>query len=96
MTLRRQLLLVSLLTLMLPWAGCEFIRETESALRTSQQTMLSGLARAVADSLAAYPEAFPAEARKSPTSRSSKPWGAKRFRTVTARRAASPDLQGVS
>ena len=31
--LRRQLLLVSLLTLMLPWAGCEFIRETEIALR---------------------------------------------------------------
>ena len=34
MNLRRQLLLVSLLTLILPWAGCEFIRETESALRT--------------------------------------------------------------
>ncbi len=59
MTLKRQLLLVSLLTLMLPWAGCEFIRETESALRESQQTMLSGLARAVADSLESYPEAFP-------------------------------------
>ena len=60
MTLKRQLLLVSLLTLMLPWAGCEFIRETETALRTSQQMMMSGLARAVADSLASYPEAFPA------------------------------------
>ena len=59
MTLKRQLLLVSLLTLMLPWAGCEFIRETESALRASQQTMLAGLARAIADSLAGYPEAFP-------------------------------------
>ena len=59
MNLRRQLLLVSLLTLMLPWAGCEFIRETESALRQSQQTMLGGLARAVADSLESYPEAFP-------------------------------------
>ncbi|MEO1203383.1 MAG: hypothetical protein AAFX10_11790, partial [Pseudomonadota bacterium] len=59
MTLKRQLLLVSLLTLMLPWAGCEFIRETESALRQSQQTMLGGFARAVADSLESYPEAFP-------------------------------------
>jgi len=29
MSLRRQLLLVSLLTLVLPWAGCQFIRETE-------------------------------------------------------------------
>jgi len=59
MTLKRQLLLVSLLTLMLPWAGCEFIRETETALRASQQAMLGGLARAVADSLASYPESFP-------------------------------------
>lgn len=61
MNLRRQLLLVSLLTLLLPWAGCEFIRETESALRQSQQQMLSGTARAVAESLQRYPEEFPAQ-----------------------------------
>ena len=60
MNLRRQLLLVSLLTLVLPWAGCEFIRETESALRQSQQQMLSGTAKAVAESLERYPEEFPA------------------------------------
>jgi dedicated sortase system histidine kinase len=59
MNLKRQLLLVSLLTLVLPWAGCEFIRETETALRTSQQQMLSGTARAVADTLGQYPEEFP-------------------------------------
>ena len=59
MNLRRQLLLVSLLTLMLPWAGCEFIRETESALRTGQQQMLAGTARAVARSLSQYAEEFP-------------------------------------
>ena len=65
MNLRRQLLLVSLLTLMLPWAGCQFIRETESALRASQQQMLAGTARAIADTLSRYPEHFtpPAEAR---------------------------------
>ena len=51
MTLKRQLLIVSLLTLLLPWAGCQFIRETESALRAGQQDMLAGTARAVADSL---------------------------------------------
>ena len=62
MNLKRQLLLVSLLTLVLPWAGCEFIRETEIALRASQQQMLSGTARAVAESLAAYPEEFPSPA----------------------------------
>lgn len=59
MTLKRQLLLVSLLALMLPWAGCQFIRETESALRVSQQQMLASTARAIADSLAQYPEEIP-------------------------------------
>jgi len=59
MTLKRQLLLVSLLALMLPWAGCEFIRETESALRAGQQQMLAGTARALANSMAQYAEEYP-------------------------------------
>ncbi len=59
MNLRRQLLLVSLLTLMLPWAGCEFIRETEIALRTGQQQMLAGMAQAVATSMLQYHAEFP-------------------------------------
>jgi two-component system sensor histidine kinase ChvG len=58
MNLRRQLLLVSLLTLVLPWAGCQFIRETESALREGQQQMLSGTALAISDSLAQFPDEF--------------------------------------
>jgi dedicated sortase system histidine kinase len=62
MNLKRQLLLVSLLTLLLPWAGCQFIRETESALRDGQQQMLAGTARAIADSLSNYPEEFPERA----------------------------------
>ena len=60
MNLKRQLLIVSLLTLVLPWGGCQFIRETESALRAGQQDMLAGTARAIADSLSRYPEEFPA------------------------------------
>ncbi len=59
MNLKRQLLLVSLLTLILPWAGCEFIRETESALRSGQQQMLAGTARALANTMAQYDEEFP-------------------------------------
>jgi dedicated sortase system histidine kinase len=59
MSLRRQLLLVSLLTLVLPWAGCQFIRETETALREGQQRMLAGTALAIADSLAQFPDEFP-------------------------------------
>ncbi|MEX1266391.1 MAG: ATP-binding protein [Woeseia sp.] len=58
MNLRRQLLLVSLLTLVLPWAGCQFVRETESALRQGQQQMLSGTAQAIADSLSQFPGEF--------------------------------------
>jgi dedicated sortase system histidine kinase len=56
MNLRRQLLLVSVLTLILPWAGCQFIRETESALREGQQQMLAGTAQAIADSLSQFPD----------------------------------------
>ncbi|MCB1844377.1 MAG: hypothetical protein KDI09_15560 [Halioglobus sp.] len=58
MTLKRQLLLVSLLTLVLPWAGVQFIRETETALREGQQQMLAGTAQAIADSLAQFPAEF--------------------------------------
>ncbi len=59
MTLKKQLLLVSLLTLVLPWAGIEIIRETESALRSGQQQMLAATARAHANNMAQYSEEFP-------------------------------------
>ncbi len=59
MTLKRQLLLVSLLALMLPWAGCEYIRQTESALRAGQQQWLTGTARALANSVAQYRQEYP-------------------------------------
>ncbi len=58
MNLRRQLLLVSLLTLVLPWAGYQFIRETESALREGQQQMLSSTAMAIAESLSQFQREF--------------------------------------
>ena len=46
--LRRQLILVSLLLLSLPWAGCQFIREMEGALRQGQAQGLQATAEAVA------------------------------------------------
>jgi len=58
LNLKRQLLLVSLLTLVLPWAGCQFVRETETALRNGQQQMLSRTALAIADSLSQFPNEF--------------------------------------
>lgn len=51
MRLRRQLILVSLLTLSLPWAGCQYIEEMEGALRQGQVIALSASAQAVADRL---------------------------------------------
>jgi dedicated sortase system histidine kinase len=63
MNLRRQLLLISLLTLILPWAGCQFIRETETALREVQQQQLAGTAQAIADSLAQFPGEFAVDPR---------------------------------
>ena len=58
MTLRRQLVLVSLLTLVLPWAGCEFIQQTETALRDGQLEMLGSTSAAIADSLSQHPDQF--------------------------------------
>ncbi len=48
MHLRRQLLLVSLLLLSLPWAGCQFLREMEGALRQGQAQSLEATAAAIA------------------------------------------------
>ncbi len=56
MNLRRQLLLVSLLLLSLPWAGCQFIGEMESALRQGQEQSLQATAGAIAASLGARPQ----------------------------------------
>lgn len=56
MTLRRQLLLVSLLLLSLPWTGCQFIREMEGALRTGQAQSLQATASAVAAVLGQQPD----------------------------------------
>lgn len=51
MSLRLKLLLLSLTTLILPWAGCQYAREMETALRAAERQSLSEVARAMADSL---------------------------------------------
>lgn len=53
MTLRRQLLMVSLLLLALPWAGCQFTREIEGAMRQGQENALFATADAIASLAAA-------------------------------------------
>jgi hypothetical protein len=56
MRLRLQLLLVSLLTLALPWAGCQYAREMENVLRDGQQQALVATAATVASAVAARPD----------------------------------------
>ncbi|MEQ9462035.1 MAG: ATP-binding protein [Haliea sp.] len=55
MSLRRQLILVSLLLLTLPWAGCQFLREMEGALREGQGRAIAATADAIAASLTDQP-----------------------------------------
>jgi two-component system, OmpR family, sensor histidine kinase ChvG len=51
MSLRFKLLLLGLATLVLPWAGCRYAREMESALREGEQNSLLSVAQTMADSL---------------------------------------------
>ena len=43
MSLRLKLLLLGLATLVLPWAGCRYAREMESALRDGEVDSLQGM-----------------------------------------------------
>ena len=51
MSIRTKLLLLSLATLALPWAGCQYAREMESSLRDAEQQALLAVANTLATSL---------------------------------------------
>src|SRR5690606_27185538 len=51
MKLRKQLLILSLISLSLPWAGCQYIREMEDVLQNGQRQALLATSRAVASHL---------------------------------------------
>ena len=51
MSLRLKLLLLGLLTLVLPWGGCQYAREMESALREAEKQSLLAMAETLAASL---------------------------------------------
>src|SRR6266581_3144556 len=51
MSIRLKLLLLGLATLLLPWAGCRYAREMESALREGEQNSLLAVAQTIASSL---------------------------------------------
>jgi two-component system, OmpR family, sensor histidine kinase ChvG len=52
-SIRLQLLIVALTTLILPWAGCQYARELETALRVSQENALEASADTIAHALSA-------------------------------------------
>ena len=56
MSIRLQLLIVALSTLVLPWAGCQYARELETALRDSQEQSLLASAGTIANALSAQPQ----------------------------------------
>ena len=56
MKLRLQLILVSSLTLILPWGGCVYLKEMEGVLRANQQVMLLSTAQSVATALEKRPD----------------------------------------
>ena len=51
MSIRLQLLIAALATLVLPWAGCQYARELETALRDSQEKSLLASAGTIANAL---------------------------------------------
>ena len=56
MSLRLKLFGVSLLTLVLPWAGCTYVREMEAALKQGFEQSLQGSAQTIAAALNDRPE----------------------------------------
>lgn len=58
MKLRQQLLILSLLILSLPWAGCQYVREMERVMLEGQEREMLASARAVALRLSEEPGLF--------------------------------------
>lgn len=58
MKLSRQLFLVSLLTLTLPWAGCQYVRQLDAQLLDTQAEALLDRAQAIAVQLTSSPDLF--------------------------------------
>ncbi|WP_105101928.1 ATP-binding protein [Microbulbifer pacificus] len=64
MNLRRQLVLLSLCTLALPWASCQYLRQVDQALAQGQIQTLEATGNAIAARLASVPELIAPDARR--------------------------------
>lgn len=56
MRLRLQLILIGLVTLILPWAGCTYLKDMENVLRENQQKMVLATAQSVGKTLENTPD----------------------------------------
>ena len=65
MKLRSQLVLLSLCTLALPWAGCQYLRQVDNALSQGQMQTLEATGNAIAARLASAPELIAPDAKRS-------------------------------
>ena len=65
MKLRSQLVLLSLCTLALPWAGCQYLRQVDKALSQGQIQTLEATGNAIAARLASAPELIAPDSRRS-------------------------------
>ena len=63
MTLRLKLFLIALVTLLLPWAGFQFIKQMELLLREGQERAQLSSARALAQAFVATAPILPATGR---------------------------------
>lgn len=68
MSLRLKLFAVSLLTLVLPWAGCTYVQEMEGALKRGVEQSLQGSAQTIAAALDGQTELLYVETLDSPAS----------------------------
>ncbi len=66
MTLNKQLLLVSLLLLSIPWAGCQYLQEIDASLRSGQEQTLQASTKVLAKALAQSPDAALLAVEKKP------------------------------
>ena len=64
LNLRRQLVLLSLCTLALPWAGCQYLRQVDKALSQGQIQTLEATGNAIAARLASAPELIAPDPRR--------------------------------
>ena len=66
MSLRLKLLMLGLATLVLPWAGCRYAREMESALRDGEVDSLQAVSQTIAASLQGRTDLLYRQARPRP------------------------------